>query len=93
MIASPADCLLLAPLTTDGPLLQFASTAIEPALPSPLCRESNGSGNAGGTCLKGSHIPVLFNDLYGAVIPISSFHSPLPNPNAGASITDIRWQE
>jgi hypothetical protein len=92
-IASAPHCILLAPLTADQDILRYISTVFEPSSPSPLSRESNGTGARGGTCWNGSAIPVLFSDLHSEVIPIGTFHSPLANPDQAHSISDIRWNE
>lgn len=92
-ILSPPDCILLAPLTADTDTLQFASTTIVPGVPTPLCRESNGSGSSGGTAMDGRFIPVVFADLHGELLPIDAFHSVKPNPAASHPIADLRWNE
>jgi type II secretory pathway pseudopilin PulG len=90
-IVSPSDCILMAPLTADTPTLKFASTSIEPGLQVPLCPESNGSGDSGGTCAGGKRIPVLCGDLHANVVAMGIFHSAQPNPDSSAEITDLRW--
>lgn len=92
-IVSPRDCILLASLAADESPLKFASTANEPSLPSPLCRESNGVGSEGGTASNEGFIPVLFADLHGELMSITVFHSTKANPDTGSPISDLRWNE
>jgi prepilin-type N-terminal cleavage/methylation domain-containing protein/prepilin-type processing-associated H-X9-DG protein len=90
-IVSPTNCIFLAPLTSETTTRKFISNAAEPSLPGPLNIESNGVGATGGTYSNATRINVLFADLHVAPMSMIDFHSSLPNPDAGSSITDIRW--
>jgi type II secretory pathway pseudopilin PulG len=92
-IAAPSSCIFLAPLTNDTASIQFTSTDLNPSLPAPLSRTSNGAGASGGTCLNRTHLPVLFADLHSEIVSMSAFHSPLPDPNTAHAISDLRWNE
>lgn len=92
-IASPANCIMLAPLMADATRKTFTSTAWSPSLPQPLTRQCNGSGELGGTHVGGTRISVLFADLHGGHIDMSDFHSKLPNPDTSDIIADLRWNE
>ena len=92
-IASPSDCILLSSLTIEDSPVRFASTSIQPSLPSPLCQESNGAGAEGGTAENGRSVPVLLADLHVELMPMPVFHSTKPNPDTTNSISDLRWNE
>jgi type II secretory pathway pseudopilin PulG len=90
-IASSSNCILFSPLLADPVRLQFMSTAWLPSTPAPLSIGSCGELAKGGTHLEGSEINVIYCDLHAASIPMTDFHSPLPNPDNASPISDLRW--
>jgi prepilin-type N-terminal cleavage/methylation domain-containing protein len=90
-IASSSNCILFSPLLADPERLQFMSTAWLPSTPAPLSIGSCGEMAKGGTHLGGSEINVIYCDLHAASIPMTDFHSPLPNPEEASPISDLRW--
>jgi type II secretory pathway pseudopilin PulG len=92
-VVSPSTCIFMAPLMADAARLQFMSTGWSPSLPSPLSIGSNGTGATGGTHRNGTQITVLFSDMHAGAMEMSTFHSKMPNPEAGHAITDIRWNQ
>lgn len=92
-VASPADCILFAPLMTDPSLLLFTGTAWRPCASSPLRINTNGAADTGGTNQKGAKISVVFCDLHAAVMSMSDFHSEIANRESGSVIKDVRWNK
>ena len=92
-VASPFDCILLAPLMSDPAQRQFSSTVWTSGLPSPLSRHTNGTAETGGTHQNGEQISVIFADLHAASISMTDFHSEKPNNDMDSPIRDLRWNE